>query len=1262
MNAPAAPTHTGSQALLPLQFPLWGSRLIEASAGTGKTWTIAALYLRLVLGHGAANGFARPLMPPDILVMTFTRAATRELSDRIRARLIEAVQCFRGEAEPHENDTFLRDLRDAYAPGAERDTAAWRLDMAAQCMDDAAIHTIDAWCQRMLREHAFDSGNLFDETLEADESQRQTEAAQDYWRQQCYPLPGEALDVALDVWPDVHALVQDMQSLLRESVPAAAGEGSLAECIAQTQAQRTQTLLALATGWEAKAERMLRWIEGQLDAHGALWDKRKLQARYYTSWFASITAWAQDPLNQPLELTDSARKRLCPEGMAEAFKGSTMDLLLPTEFGELEQLLQALEALPSISVALRLHAAVHVQQRLRWLKRQSGTFGFADMLQRLDVALAGDNGPALRASILAQYPVALIDEFQDTSPLQYRLFDQIYRTADNAADSALLLIGDPKQSIYGFRGADIYSYLQARQATEGRHYVLDTNFRSTQALVDAVNQWFVQAEARPGEGAFMFRAGAHSPLPFEPVRANGRKEVLVHGSQPVPALTVAWDGSSDEPLSNDDIRRRGAEFCASQIVQWLMDARTGFAEEGKPLQRLRPADMAVLVRTGKEATAVRRALAKRNVASVYLSDQDSVFASPEAQGLLLWLRAVATPLDGLAVRAGLATPMMGLSFEELAWLASDDEAFDARSEQLKELHSLWLRLGVLAMLRQTLYRFGLPVRWLQDMGGERRLTNYLHLAELLQSASAQLEGEQALIRWLATQIETPGAAGDAQIVRLESDADLVKVVTVHKSKGLEYPVVFLPFGGSFRPVDGKAAYLSLPTEVDGAPARSLVLEYDSTQLAQADKERLREDLRLLYVALTRPRHALWMGLAPMKRGNSKNCANEQGAAGYLLAGEASQSVAGWRASIQSLGEHGSQIAVVDLPAELPVPTRYVPAQELPALAGAPVYAAQFDRRWGIGSFSSLTRAMAAPSLPVRPVAVQNPAEDERVLLAPEADEPALDLSALTALPLAAGARSDVAVWHRFMRGPVVGNFLHDQLEWLASEDFALHAEEEPEVSEPLAARLLRRCERAGRKDQAADALQWLRAVVHQPLAPMGVSLAQLGHSGAMLPEMEFWLPAQRLSAQRIDAICRAHILPGLARPTLPERELHGMLMGFADLVFMQGGRYWVLDYKTNYLGNGAAAYTPQALEQAMLEHRYDVQAALYLLALHRLLKSRLGAAYAPEQQLGGALYLFMRGLDGESAGMHQVPPSRALLEALEELLSDGTPAEMEVTP
>ncbi|GGH57637.1 RecBCD enzyme subunit RecB [Comamonas phosphati] len=1270
MTAEQPGTSTPSHVLDALHFPLWGSRLIEASAGTGKTWTIAALYLRLVLGHGGEEGFARPLMPPDILVMTFTRAATRELSDRIRARLIEARQCFRGEAEPTAHDGLLRALRDAYPEGPVREQAAWRLDMAAQCMDDAAIHTIDAWCQRMLREHAFDSGNLFNETLEPDESQRRIEAAQDYWRQQCYPLSGEVLEQALSVWPHVGALIADMQSLLREAVPAAAGEGTLGECVERALQQQAGSLQSLAQGWLDKAQRLEDWLDGQLANHKAAWNGAKLKPANYKNWLAALREWAAAPHPDLAAMLKTGATRLTPEGLDDARKGD-VPVELPLESQALADVLRQLAQLPSFASQLRLHAAAQVQRRLQWLKRQAGTFGFADMLQRLDAALAGENREALRASILAQYPVALIDEFQDTSPLQYRLFDQIYRTADNAADnatgSALLLIGDPKQSIYGFRGADIYSYLQARAATEGRHYVLGTNYRSTEALVGAVNHWFDAAEKRPGEGAFMFREGAaRNPLPFEPVAAQGRREVLMDGGAAMPALTIAWDGAwdaegGDEPLGNEVIRRRGAEHCASQIVQWLMDEATGFARADEPLQRLRPADIAVLVRTGKEAAAVRRALARRAVASVYLSDQDSVFASGEAQDLLYWLRAVAAPLDALAVRAGLATRLMGLSFDELAWLASDEEAFDARSEQLRELYGVWLRQGVLAMLRQTLYRFNLPTRWLAEIGGERRLTNYLHLAELLQTASAQLEGEQALIRWLATQIEAPGnssGGGEAQIVRLESDADLVKVVTVHKSKGLEYPVVCLPFAGSFRPLDRRTtAYLSLPVndgEVDGAAAsRELVLDYDSEQLVQADRERLREDLRLFYVALTRARHALWMALAPMKRGNGRACVNEQGAAGYLLAGPEKQSPAQWRASVAALAAGCAGIHVKDLPAELPEVRRWTAAEAAPALGPAPGYAAEFDRSWGIGSFSSLTRAMAAPSLPVLlpvlPFAVLSPADDE-------AQAATLESAVPTAMPDLAPMQAPAgAVWHRFMRGPVVGNFLHDQLEWLSGEGFALPEEE---ASEPasLEARLLRRCERAGRKEQAGDVLRWLRAVVHQPLPPLDVSLAQLGKRDALLAEMEFWLPAQRLSAQRIDALCREHILPGQPRPALPQRELHGMLMGFADLVFCHAGRYWVLDYKTNHLGADGSAYTAEALAAAMLHHRYDVQAALYLLALHRLLKSRLGEGYEPAQHLGGALYFFVRGLDGETRGLLALPSSPqmlALLEALDALLNES---------
>lgn len=1220
------------QILDAASFPLHGSRLIEASAGTGKTWTIAALYLRLVLGHGDANGFGRALMPSDILVMTFTRAATRELSDRIRARLVEAVACFRGQQAVATHDSFLQALIHAYPEGVQREQAAWRLAMAAECMDDAAIFTIDAWCQRMLREHAFDSGNLFDEVLESDESQRLLDACHDYWRQQCYPLNGAQLEVVLDVWSGVSALLQDMQALGRDSVDVQHGAGSLAQCVQQAQQTHEGTLQTLAQGWADKAQRLQHWLDAQLDGQAYLWDKRKLQPTRYTGWLQALGAWAQDPLNTPLALTEAARHRLSPQGMAEACKGSTMDVLLPTEFSELQQLLQELDRLPPSSVAIRLHAAAQVQARMQWLKRQAGTFGFADMLQRLDVALSSENAANLRSSILAQYPVALIDEFQDTSPLQYRLFDRIYSTADNHPESALLLIGDPKQSIYGFRGADIYSYLRARQATQGRHYVLDVNYRSTHAMVQSVNQWFAQAEVRPGQGAFMFRkqqeGASTNPLPFDPVRAHGRKEQLVHQGQVVPAMHVLWHDAEGEPVSSELLRQHMAQACAQQVVQWLNDPEVGFAQDGQALQRLRPRDMAVLVRTGREAAAVRHQLQRRGVASVYLSDQESVFGSDEAQDLLLWLRAVASPLDVPVVRAALATRMMGLGLPELAWLAANDEAFDSYSEQLRHLHGVWQRQGVLAMLRQSLHRMQLPARWLADMGGERRLTNVLHLAELLQNASATLEGEQALIRWLATQIEDPGAGVEEQIVRLESDADLVKVVTVHKSKGLEYPVVFLPFAADFRAYSDDLVRLP---QTDGSKLLKLNASEQDKQLA--DAERLREDLRLFYVALTRPRHTLWLGLGALRKGSSSRCVNHQGASGYLLNGGEQASASAWWSALQTLAGQCPDMSLQRL--ELPVHSTRVHAadQALPLHMPA-AYDGEFDRSWGIGSFTALVRGASSKASVVLPVAALRPADDERM---------ALEL--LPAQPSLLKAQADAPVWHRFKRGELVGNFIHDQLEWLEGEDFALSADGQG----PLAQRLVRRCEHAGRGDEAQDVVTWLSAVVHHPLPVIDCSLAQIAKR---LPEMEFWLPLAQLPAARVDALCHAFILPGQTRPALPQRSLHGMLMGFADLVFEHQGRYWVMDYKTNHLGVDAAAYTDAALAQAMLQHRYDVQAALYMLALHRLLQSRMGAAYAPDEHLGGALYFFLRGMDGAARAIHTVPPVLPLLQALEDLLQE----------
>ena len=1236
-----------SERLNPLTLPLQGSRLIEASAGTGKTWTIAALYLRLVLGHGGAM---RALLPGEILVMTFTKAATRELSDRIRQRLVDAAACFRGECAPKADDGFLADLLADFPAGEALQQAAWRLAMAAEAMDDAAVHTIDAWCQRMLREHAFDSGCLFDEELQANGAAMLAEAARDYWRQQVYPLASPALAVALTVWKDVDALVGSAKSLLEMPLAPDTGQGSLGERIAAAAGLRAQALADLKRGWVECAAEMQAWLDGQMERKDCPFNKVKLKPANYSGWIGQLSAWASDPDSDEIGLTDTAQKRLTPAGLHEAVKpGAQIDI--PACFSGFEALMAALPLLPEVGPVLRSHAAVRVAQRLQQLKAQAGTYGFADMLDRLNAALdplntgsgGDDRAQRLRQRIVDQYPVALVDEFQDTSPVQLSIFDRLYRISDNAPGHALLLIGDPKQSIYGFRGADIYSYLGARLATQGRHHVLGINHRSTRALVDAVNGLFNGAEARAGEGAFMFRP-AHEPgtaagaasdddagLPFVAVAAKGRDERFVSSAGEVPAVTLCLDA---ELRSKGDSRELCAALCAERIVTLLNDNEAGFAREGEPMQRLRPANIAVLVRTGTEAAAVRAALRRRGVASVYLSDKDTVFKSDEAQDLLRLLQAVAAPRDVRLARAALATALVGLSLEELLALSTDDERFDAQCELLAQLHVTWQAQGILAMVRRALHGFGMPSRWLATDDGERRLTNVLHLAELLQPASAQLDGEQALIRWMAQQIDAAAAGqstgtGDEQVLRLESDADLVKVVTVHKSKGLEYPLVFLPFAAHFRAVERKNTAAVLLPDANGV--RQLFLSPTDAQIAAADKERQREDLRLLYVALTRARHSLWVGVSTLKVGRSLACVWHQSALGYLVSGPESKTPEQLGDDVRALATAlpGMALSTPGLTAEAPTPpqTRLRPRGAPPPLLPAQSYAASFDRLWVISSYSALVKdpARSAPAasgdLPVRVLRDDEPVE------ASAGAEP---------------VRASSQPWHRFPRGAFAGNFLHDQLEWLAGEGFAL------EDSASLQKALSRRCERQGWGHRADDVVAWLARVCATSMPALGCALAGLSRA---LPEMEFWFPSDGLRARAVDELCRTHVLPGRPRPALPERALRGMLMGFADLMFEHGGRYGVLDYKSNALGARDADYTLAAMEAAMLEHRYDVQAALYLLALHRLLKSRLRAAYVPAAHLHGAVYLFLRGVNSERAGCFHLPAPLALIDALDAMLT-----------
>ncbi|KAF1070661.1 MAG: RecBCD enzyme subunit RecB [Pseudomonas citronellolis] len=1224
-----------SHQLRPLDFPLHGSRLIEASAGTGKTFTIALLYVRLVLDHGGEQAFGRPLSPPEILVVTFTEAATQELRERIRARLGEAARCF---AEPEQaHDGLLQTLRDSY-PAERWPGCARLLRLAAEWMDEAAVSTIHSWCYRMLREHAFDSGSLFTQDLAADQSELLAEAVRDYWRRNFYPLDVAAANAVRHCYAGPEALARALQPLLAaqdagfryadQPLSAPATLDSLLEDTGNWYAQLDAAEAAARTAWAADRAALGELLRGvRADLNGTSY-RGKDDDAVFGGWLDALDAWSEGGV-APDNLAKFGQTRIKLKGKAQVPEHPALQAI--------DAWVERAEQRPEIAPYLLLHALSEVREHLEAEKQKRAELGFDDLLVRLDRALAGPSGERLAERIREQYPVALIDEFQDTDPLQYRIFERVYRIGENPRNLGLFMIGDPKQAIYAFRGADIHTYLRARAATAGRHYTLGTNFRSTTAMVEAANRCFLFAEQH-ARGAFRFAVeGQENPVPFLAVEARGRDETLLLEGAPTPAMTF-WQLDNDGQVCGSTLYRQElAARSASAIQRWLGSASSGFRDADGQWRALRPADIAILVRGRSEAEAVRSELAARRLASVYLSDRDSVFDSPEAADLLYWLRACADPGDDAALRIALATRSLALDWATLERLNQDERFWEAMLLRFRDYRTLWQQQGVLPMLRRLLADFALPARLLGETDGERRLTNLLHLAEWLQREAVEVDGEHALLRVLAEQLESPSSE---EILRLESDADLIKVVTIHKSKGLEYPLVLLPFICSWRELDAKSGN---PPSFQSGAARVVELARDK-ELAkaayqQANDERLSEDMRLLYVALTRARHAVWLGVAPLVASNSKSPELHKGAMGYLLGGGATLSVEDVAARLADIQAGRAEIAVAPAPE--------VGHELFAGVAQAELGAAREPQRrvaekWWIASYSALANLATTQGLELAPT----PAADEPT----SAEEDLLRESSLEA-PVDAQSTPAPFSLHAFPRGANPGSFLHGLLEWAADEGFDACAEDEEKRRDQIARRCRLRGWEAWIEPLSGWLGQWLRCELRVPGAAP-VSLAGLR---TYQKEMEFWFSTRQVDSRRLDAAVVRHTLGGVPRPTLQANLLNGMLKGFIDLVFEHEGRYYVADYKSNWLGAEDDAYSEAALREALLEHRYDLQYALYLFALHRLLQARL-PDYDYDRHMGGAMYLFLRGSAAATQGMFLERPAKALMDELDALFRAQVPA------
>ena len=1239
-----APSPRFAGGFVPAEAPLAGTNLIEAGAGTGKTYAIAALYVRLVVEAAIEVG--------DILVVTYTVAATEELRDRIRRRVGDALQAFRTGSAP---DPFLAALlRKCPGPG-ERRRAAERLTNAMRDFDEAAIHTIHGFCRRVLQENAFGSGSLFDTELIADDRELKREIVEDFWRMNFYECLPEVMYGALEMkyspdallkfvsdhppHPDVR-IIPEVPPPDKESLRGLISDlKNLRECLAKEWLSAREDVCVLLQGKALKA-----------NIYGARVPGLTMEMDRYLA--------AQGPFRAPFD----GFVKFTPGSVEAALKKGEEPPRHPflDTCGRFQELVGRLrEALDRRFLFVKTELLRTMDSELRKRKQVRNVLYYDDLLLSLRRALTKPGGERLSEAIRRKYKAALIDEFQDTDPVQYAIFSAAFRREG----SILFLIGDPKQAIYSFRGADIFAYLRAASHVDAV-YTLDANWRSSPGLVTAVNTLFAHRRNPFVFPEIVFREAGAGDVPSRAeFTLDGRSETPFQWWF-VPAEGYAENG---KPLTKGVARERIAAAVAGEIAKLIRLGREGRARLGE--RPLNEGDVAILVRTNREARLFREMLTERGVPAV-LHSSGNLFDSREAMEMERLFVALVSPDREDLLRGALSTDLLGCDLGTLGALEGDERGWEQWRERFRAYHDLWQKFGFLRMFRSLTEGEAIRTRLLLYPDGERRLTNLLHLAELLHGQESESQpGTGGLLKWLAEARDPATPRREEHQLRLESDAGAVRIVTIHKSKGLEYPVVFCPFIWSDPPDGGDAVSYHDPE--DHMQVLDLGSEALPLHAGLALREKIAERVRLLYVALTRAKNRctfVW--------GRINGTATS--APAYLFHGEASgegtpmenggesgacvlpRTDAEMFRDLKAIAEKsGGAIALLQMPdaaAEVPLQRR-----EGAASLACREFAGAVDNSWRVASFSLLaTGHSRSEALPDRDEGPDAP-------LAPSEKVPEMEEESIFAFP----------------KGGSAGTLLHDILEHVdfgRTDDSALEGE--------IASKLR---EHGFETKWVRTLCDLVRRVVSHPLEgawgppdaipPPLFCLSDIG-PGERLNELEFHFPLKTVTREKLIGLFRGASPAGrpergrvagngrreggsgpeafsMAMGRLRFDPVRGFMKGFVDMVFQHQGRFYLVDWKSNYLGQEKEDYHRDRLGTVMAEREYILQYHLYTMALHRYLQLRQ-PGYDYEAHFGGVYYLFLRGMEpawGGDYGVFHDRPDRKLVELLcRELIGPGEEA------
>ena len=1163
-----------------------GIHLIEASAGTGKTYTIARLVLRFIIEKGFAI--------EKILVVTFTRAATEELKDRIRALLAEVKRVTQGQ-QVTTDIAILQWLKNvACEKNIKSNVIQERLETALLNIDKAAIFTIHGFCQQILTEHALESQQLFNVELTSQLKAIKQFCSDDFWRREVYPRLLNEAQLLTPFYSNPYELLKSVNnvSIFAEIVPNYQALQTILEAFlilkiqAKQQWQAFIKTLRNSFGEGKFKDSYQTEIEtNQLILENWLYEKEKpipsLKMFTLFSYEGIKTGLNGHKFRAAKGESNDEKKIAYLENLA----------LENNAFDELGSLIKKIKVI--FRRALIEDLKVSVDKQLHYLNLMS----FDDLIFRLARAIEQDDSRLFISALQQRFQVALIDEFQDTDNSQWKIFSTVFQTKQHY----LYLIGDPKQAIYKFRGADIYSYLTAQQQAQYL-FTLAKNWRSQPYLVVATNRLFSR------KNAFLLEA-----LKFHSVEAgklieNGalhfkdkESPPLILGQFPKNNNETGYWSVKEEAQVEKEIEKS----ITVEIIKLLKgDCYIASKDEKK---RLQPENISILVRTNKQARDYQVSLQKQGIPAI-INSTESIYNSAQALQLYKVLQAVAFPAETHLVKQALSLHLFGFTGKSLYQLINSETELDAWTVIFYQHHQIWLEQGLMSMMQSLLKILIHSLAFLENT--ERYLTNLYHLIELLQQAAEQNHfGIYKTLTYLSQAIhQAQNSSLDEHPLRLESDAKAVKIVTMHRSKGLEYEVVFCPVLWQFNEALKSEQHLIL-CHADNKILTDLGSPDFEKHRQQAITEQLAEDLRVFYVAVTRAKYRCYLIWANVRSKETPNAS----AMAYLF-DFAEENFENQQAILKQFSEQEPTLFSYQLlEREDEIKEAFFVNKQPISLKIKPL-TRSFYSAWTMSSYTALaTLSLTAQS--------DIPTDKSQ-----EKEEISFEENTLLSLP----------------KGSQTGNVIHALLEFNLFKNLAIPEYNITEQRDKL-------CTRFGLKITNPDSINTLlQTIVSTPLSNDDNQFClKTIEAGRCLKEMPFYLKMVDLKINVLNDILKE--CP--AFQPLMKKQIEGFLTGFIDLICEYQGKYYVMDYKTNSLDN----YQTETIILAMREHNYGLQYWLYSLVLHLYLQARL-PQYQYETHFGGVRYLFVRGMQMNTpmSGVYADKPDVERLQALARIFGIAT--------